>query len=63
VASFPDAIFVVLVDDVAATCDRVVGLGGRVDLGPITTEIGLSAAYLSDPDGNRFGIFTPPPAA
>lgn len=55
------AIFVVLVD-VAATCDRVVELGGQVDLGPLTTETGLSAAYLSDPDGNRFGVFTPPPA-
>ncbi|MEU4427379.1 VOC family protein [Actinoplanes sp. NPDC024001] len=56
------AIFVILVDDVAATCERVVELGGRVDLGPLTTETGLAAAYLSDPDGNRFGVFTPPPA-
>ncbi|OJF11078.1 VOC family protein [Couchioplanes caeruleus] len=54
------AVFVVLVDDVAVTCDETRRLGGRVDLGPVMTETGVVCAYLSDPQGNRFAVFTPP---
>jgi uncharacterized protein len=54
------AVFVVVVDDVPAACATATGLGGTVDLGPVTTETGLECAYLSDPDGNRFAVFTPP---
>ena len=54
------AVFVVVVDDVAASVRQAQGLGGRLDAGPITTETGLTAAYLTDPEGNRFAVFTPP---
>ena len=56
-------IFSVMVPDVAATCDRVAELGGRVLIGPETVEgAGLVFANLEDPDGNHFGVFTPPAA-
>lgn len=54
------AIFVVTVADVAATCQQVSEHGGTVDLGPTSTDDGLSFAYVSDPHGNRFGVFSPP---
>jgi predicted enzyme related to lactoylglutathione lyase len=54
------AVFVVVVDDVAAACEAATALGGKVDAGPVTFETGLSCAYLSDPEGNRFAVFTPP---
>ncbi|MEM7140360.1 MAG: VOC family protein [Actinomycetota bacterium] len=63
VAGVPDtyAIFSVMVPDVAAACGRVAELGGRVLVGPETVEgNGLVFANLEDPDGNHFGVFTPP---
>lgn len=56
----PHAVFVVAVEDVVATCTTAVELGGSVELGPITTETGLTVAYLADRDGNRFAVLTPP---
>ena len=58
----PHAVFVVLVDDVAATGAETERLGGHLDVGPITADNGLSFAYLRDPEGNRFGVFSPPTA-
>jgi len=57
----PYAVFVVHVADVAATCAAAADAGGTVDLGPVTADDGLSFAYLSDPDGSRFGVFSRPP--
>lgn len=55
------AIFSVVVPDVAATCEAVVARGGSVLVGPETIEAnGLTFANLTDPDGNHFGVFTPP---
>jgi predicted enzyme related to lactoylglutathione lyase len=54
------AVFVVMVEDVAATCAEAERRGGRVDMGPVTADNGLCFAYLSDLDGNRFGVFSPP---
>ena len=55
------AIFSVVVPDVAATCEAVVAKGGSVLVGPETiAENGLTFANLTDPDGNHFGVFTPP---
>ena len=55
------AIFSVVVPDVAATCEAVVAGGGSVLVGPETMdETGLVFANLTDPDGNHFGVFTPP---
>lgn len=57
------AVFVLTVADVAATCADAARLGGTVDAGPLTLDTGLTCAYLSDPDGNRFAVFTPPAMA
>jgi predicted enzyme related to lactoylglutathione lyase len=55
------AIFSIVVSDVAATCARIEQLGGRVLVGPETMgETGLAFANVEDPDGNHFGIFSPP---
>ena len=60
---FPDhAIFMVVVQDVAAVCAQVERLGGKVLVPPTTSKDGLVFADLHDPAGNHFGVFTPPPA-
>ena len=57
------AIFSVVVEDVAATCRRAEEAGGKVQRAPQVSPDGLTFAYLLDPAGNHFGIFTPPPLA
>ena len=60
----PDhAVFYILVADVEATCADAEQLGGSVvskhlDPGPGAPTF----AYLRDPAGNQFGVFTPPAA-
>ena len=55
------AIFSVMVPDVAATCERITELGGKVLVGPAEVpDAGLKYANVEDPEGNHFGIFTPP---
>jgi uncharacterized protein len=56
------ATFVVLVEDVAAVCARTEQLGGKVLTPPATSPDGLVSADLLDRSGNRFSVFTPPPA-
>jgi uncharacterized protein len=56
------ATFVVLVQDVAAVCARTEQLGGKILNPPVTTPNGLVFADLLDRSGNRFSVFTPPPA-
>jgi predicted enzyme related to lactoylglutathione lyase len=54
------AVFYIAVTDVAATCETVEQLGGKVvskDVGP---PAGPPFAYLRDPVGSLFGVFTPP---
>lgn len=58
----PHAIFVVYVDDVAASASAAVAAGGVLQTGPITTETGLVCAYLRDPEGSLFAVMTPPGA-
>jgi predicted enzyme related to lactoylglutathione lyase len=55
------AVFYILVADIEATCADAEQLGGtviskHVDVGPGTPAF----AYLRDPSGNQFGVFTPP---
>ena len=57
----PLAVFLVQVADVAAVCAAAAPAGGGVALSPQTTPTGLRFAYLTDPDGSTFGIWTPPP--
>jgi predicted enzyme related to lactoylglutathione lyase len=54
------AIFYILVADLEATCADAEQLGGTV----INKQLDATPAfaYLRDPAGNQFGVFTPPPA-
>lgn len=54
------AMFLVMVEDVDATCEQTVKHGGKVEMPALTTANGLTFAYLQDPSGNTFGVFTPP---
>src|ERR1700690_1271847 len=45
----PYAVFVVQVEDVAATAARTEELGGKVVVAPMTLEDGMKIAYLTDP--------------
>jgi uncharacterized protein len=55
------AVFCVVVPDVAEACHRSEELGGSVLVGPTTVGGGLVFAHLRDPDGNHFGVYSPPP--
>jgi predicted enzyme related to lactoylglutathione lyase len=57
------SMFLVVVSDVRAACEQAEKLGGKIAMGPTTAPTGLVFAYLDDPSGNRFGVFTPPPVA
>jgi predicted enzyme related to lactoylglutathione lyase len=52
------AIFYVQVDDVQATLDRAVELGGSVTL-PLVDNGQIVFAHLLDPHGNRVGVWKP----
>jgi predicted enzyme related to lactoylglutathione lyase len=56
----PHAVFYILVADVAATCDAAAALGGTVVASELSPSFGPSFAYLQDPVGSLFGVFTPP---
>lgn len=59
----PDhAVFYILVTDVAATCATAVELGGSVVAKDESPPAGPAFAYLRDPAGSLFGVFTPPAA-
>ncbi|WP_262403265.1 VOC family protein [Actinomadura sp. CNU-125] len=59
-ASGAHAMFLVLVEDVDAACAQAEKSGGKVAASTMATAKGLRFAYLEDPSGNRFGVFTPP---
>ncbi|WP_433462962.1 VOC family protein [Spirillospora sp. CA-128828] len=59
-ASGNHAMFLVMVEDVDATCAQTEKSGGKIALPAVTTGNGLKFAYVEDPAGNRFGVFTPP---
>lgn len=52
------AVFYVTVADTADACRRVEAAGGKVLVAPQETD-GLSFAHVLDPEGNRFGVFSP----
>ena len=56
------AMFSVMVPDVAAACEQVAALGGKVLAGPETLPDGLTFANFADPDGSVVGVFAPPSA-
>jgi predicted enzyme related to lactoylglutathione lyase len=55
------AIFCVVVDDVEATCQRVVDGGGTDVVPATTTPDGLIFAEVLDPEGNHLGVYRPRP--
>jgi len=52
------AIFYVHVDDVDETVKRAQSLGANVEI-PVTSGGGIEFAHLTDPQGNRFGVWRP----
>ncbi|MEV6493354.1 VOC family protein [Actinoplanes sp. NPDC051633] len=52
--------YFLLVADTAEACRKVEAAGGKVEVPATTNTSGLSWAHLLDPQGNRFGVFTPP---
>ncbi|TDD18602.1 VOC family protein [Kribbella turkmenica] len=57
------SVFYILVADVEATCADATQLGGSVVSKHLETAPGAPTfAYLRDPAGNMFGVFTPPAA-
>ena len=57
----PYAVFMVQVADVAATDTRTEELGGKVVVAPMELEDGMVVAYLTDPNGSMFALFSPRP--
>ena len=57
----PYAVFVVQVADVAATAARAEELGGKVVVAPNTLDDGMAIAYVADPNGSLFALFSPKP--
>jgi predicted enzyme related to lactoylglutathione lyase len=54
------AIFYIAVADVAAACATAEQLGGKVVSKELEPVAGPAFAYLRDPVGSLFGVFTPP---
>jgi uncharacterized protein len=54
------AVFYIAVTDVAATCEGVERLGGKVVSKELEPTAGPPFAYVRDPVGSLFGVFTPP---
>jgi predicted enzyme related to lactoylglutathione lyase len=54
------AIFYIAVSDVAATCEATDRPGGKVVTKELVPADGPPFAYLRDPVGSLFGVFTPP---
>lgn len=54
------AVFSIAVRDVAAVCAATRRLGGTVVGEHAAADGGPANAYLRDPSGNLFGIFSPP---
>ncbi len=50
--------FYVQVDDVAASIEQAVSLGGKSLVGPVEIPIG-TFAWISDPGGNSVGLWKP----
>ena len=57
----PYAVFVVQVADVVATAARAAELGGKTVVAPNKLDDGMAVAYLADPNGSLFALFSPAP--
>ena len=54
------AVFYIAVTDVAGTCETVEKLGGKIVGKELAPPAGPPFAYVRDPVGSLFGVFTPP---
>ena len=54
------AVFYIAVSDVATTCEATEQLGGKIVSIELDPTAGPAFAYLRDPVGSLFGVFTPP---
>jgi predicted enzyme related to lactoylglutathione lyase len=54
------AIFYIAVADVAATCETARQLGATIVAQELAPPAGPAFAYVRDPVGSLFGVFTPP---
>jgi predicted enzyme related to lactoylglutathione lyase len=54
------AVFYIAVTDVGAACEAAERLGGKVVSKELEPPVGPAFAYLRDPVGSLFGVFTPP---
>jgi len=59
----PYAVFVVRVADVAATAAHAEELGGKIVVAPNKLDDGMAVAYLTDPNGSLFALFSPAPGS
>jgi hypothetical protein len=55
------AVFCVVVEDVAATLEQAVELGGQVVTGPMELPTGIVVGYLRDRDANLLAVYSPVP--
>ena len=51
------------VADVAGTAGQAEQLGGKVVVAPNKLDDGMVVAYLTDPHGSMFALFSPEPAS
>lgn len=56
----PYAVFVVQVADVPAAAKQSEELGGKVVVAPRTLDDGMAIAYVADPNGSVFGLWSRP---
>jgi predicted enzyme related to lactoylglutathione lyase len=54
------AVFYIAITDVSAACAAAEKLGGTVVAQELEPPAGPAFAYLRDPVGSLFGVFTPP---
>jgi predicted enzyme related to lactoylglutathione lyase len=59
----PYAVFAVQVADVAAAAAQAEELGGKVVVAPMALEDSMVVAYLTDPNGSMFALFSPKPGS
>jgi predicted enzyme related to lactoylglutathione lyase len=59
----PYAVFAVRVADVGATARQVEELGGKVVVAPMEIQRGMAVAYVNDPNGSTFALYSQPDAS
>ena len=59
----PYAVFVVRVADVPASARQAEELGGKVIVAPMPMDDGMVVAYLTDPNGSMFALYSQPDAS